>query len=315
MMLDTVNFSITQADIEGVVDFLNEIPQHLNADTISTHNYRGENVVTGNIDNLKVSVSRWQVRVGNGSLCKYLFGDNFQTMGRAEIKDAVGKISDSLHIPVESATITRLDIAENIVVRHAPQVYINHLGDLAHAKRLLNPSGLYFTGRAKTLCFYDKIREQKDRGEPIPEVFDSCNVLRYEQRYMGRLGEVFKTDSVKASTLYDERFYIGLLNRWRDDYRAIRKINDITPNFQYMKSKKDFDLLGRLSYIEQIGGEVAMIEQITEAQKRGELTAKQAFDLRQAVKDTCKVRENFIVKSEVITELDKKIAEAVRFYR
>ena len=73
--------------------------------------------------------------------------------------------------------------------------------------------------------------------------------------------------------------------------------------------------MGRLAYIEQIGGEVAMLEQITEAQKRGELTAKQAFDLRQAVKDSCKVRENLTTPSEAITELDKKIADSIRFYR
>ena len=64
-----------------------------------------------------------------------------------------------------------------------------------------------------------------------------------------------------------------------------------------------------------MGGEVAMMEQIAEAQKRGDLTAKQAFDLRQAVKDSCKERENLTAQSEAITELDKKIAEAVRFYR
>ena len=208
-----------------------------------------------------------------------------------------------------------MDIAENLIVRHPPQVYFNHLGMLHNAKRLPHPEGLYYTQRAKTLCFYDKVREQRAKGEPIPELFQSSNVLRYEQRYMGRLGEAFKVEVVTASTLYDERFYIELLNRWRDDYRAIKKINDVTPNFQFMKTKRDFDLLGRLAYIEQIGGEVAMLEQITEAQKRGELTAKQAFDLRQAVKDSCKVRENLTTPSEAITELDKKIADSIRFYR
>ena len=57
------------------------------------------------------------------------------------------------------------------------------------------------------------------------------------------------------------------------------------------------------------------IAQIAEAQKRGELTAKQAHDLRQAVKVACQEREGLTVKSEAIEELNKKIAEAVRFYR
>ena len=88
-MLDTVNFRITQAEVKGGVDFLSEIPPDLNPDTISLHNYRGEDVVTGTLDNLKISVSRWQVKIGEGSLCKFLLGDNFQTMGRADIKRAI----------------------------------------------------------------------------------------------------------------------------------------------------------------------------------------------------------------------------------
>lgn len=314
-MLDTVNFSISQAEVRGDVDFINEISQHLNPDTISLHNYRGEEVITGSLDNLKVSVSRWQLRVGDGSLCKYVFGDNFHTMGRADIKRAVEKVSDSLHLDISQAEVKRLDIAENLCVRQPPQVYFNHLGMLSYYSRLPQPNSLYYSKTGKQIIFYDKVQEQKDKGEPIPELYQSSNVLRYEQRYIGRLGAVFKMEAVRGLTLYDERFYIELLNRWRDDYRAIRKINDITPNFQFMKTKRDFDLLGRLAYIEQMGGEVAMMEQIAEAQKRGDLTAKQAFDLRQAVKDSCKVRESLTAPSEAITELDKKIAEAVRFYR
>ena len=58
-----------------------------------------------------------------------------------------------------------------------------------------------------------------------------------------------------------------------------------------------------------------MIEQINEAQKRGDLTKKQAYDLRQAVNDACQIKEGLTVPNEAIKELDKKINEAVRFYR
>lgn len=313
-MLDTVNFKITQAEVEGI-NFLEVIPPHLNPDTLSLHNYRGDEVVTGFLENLKVSISKWQVKIGDGSLCKFVFGDNFHTMQRADIKRAVEAISDSLHIPITEAVITRLDLAENIIVKHPPKVYLNHLGVMPLAKRLANDGSLYYTKRAEVLCFYDKVREQKAKREPIPELYQSSNVLRYEQRYMGRLGEAFKVESVRGSILYDERFYIELLNRWQANYRAIKKINDITPNFDFMKGKKEFALLGKLSYIEQMGGEVAMMEQIAEAQRQGKLTKKQALDLREDIKNTCKERESLTTKSEAITELDKKIAEAIRFYR
>ena len=58
-----------------------------------------------------------------------------------------------------------------------------------------------------------------------------------------------------------------------------------------------------------------MIEQISEAQKTGKLTKKQAFDIRNAIKDACSVKDGFATKSELMEELDKKIFEAVRSYR
>lgn len=313
-MLDTVNFKLTQAEVEGV-DFLCETLPHLNPGGLAFHDYNGEQIVTGTLDGLKVSVSRYQIRVGNGSLCKYLLGDNFQSMGRGDVQRAVEKLSDELHIPMARAIVTRLDVAENIITRHPTPVYLNHLGVLTYANRLLQPNSLYYKKRDETLCFYDKIKEQRANGETIPDLYKGQNVLRYEQRYMKRLGAHFKVEAVTGALLYDESFYIDLLNRWRDTYRAIRKINDVTLNFTAMKTKRELQLMGVLALVKQTGGEIEMLAQIAEAQKRGDLTAKQAFDLRTAVKNACKVREGLTVPNDAITELDKKIADAVRFYR
>lgn len=108
---------------------------------------------------------------------------------------------------------------------------------------------------------------------------------------------------------------MALIKRWRDTYKVINKVNDITLNFQAMTSKRQLYKMGVLSMVERVGGEVEMINQINEAQKRGDLTSKQAFDLRKEVKEACKVKEGLTVESEAIAELDKKIIEAVRFYR
>ena len=115
--------------------------------------------------------------------------------------------------------------------------------------------------------------------------------------------------------LYDEAFYIDILNRWKDTYKAIQKINDVSLNFQAMKSKQQLYKMGVLSLIEQAGGQLQMIEQINEAQKRGELSKKQAFDLRKAINDACKINDGLTVPNEAIQELDKKVNEAVKFYR
>ena len=67
--------------------------------------------------------------------------------------------------------------------------------------------------------------------------------------------------------------------------------------------------------IEQAGGLLEMFNQITEAQKRGELTSKQAYDARQDVNNACSIREGISVPNEAIQELDKKVNETVKYYR
>lgn len=312
-MFDTVNFKLTAADVEGV-SFIEETPCYLT--DVATHQYNGGDlVVTGNLAGLKVTVNRWQVRVKDGSLCKWFLGDNFKSMGRADVQRAVERLSDELHLPMNLAAVTRLDVGCNIITQHPTEVYINHLGVLAWAKRLLQPSGLYYHRRDEKLCFYDKNREQRARGEQPPDLYRGRNVLRYEQRYTHRLASVLGVPAVTGATLFDEAFYIAVVKRWRDTYKAIRKINEIQLNFQAMKSKQQLYRFGVLSLVERAGGEVEFIAQIAEAQKRGELTAKQAHDLRQAVKAACQEREGLTIKSEAIDELNKKVAEAVRFYR
>lgn len=316
-MLDTVMFRLTMAEVEGV-DFLNETPYYLDPYrlTFSQRSDGGRNV-KGYLDGLMVTITPTIVSINGGSLCKWMLGDNYQSLGRRDIKRAVERLSDTLHLPMERATITRLDIGASIPVKEPVCNYFNHLGLLDYAERCLQPYTLYYHRhqKAETLCFYDKNEEQKKHNGKIPDLYRGVNVLRYEQRYVAKLPRLLGVPQVTAAMLYDERFYISMLNKWREAYQAIRKVNDITINFQSMKTKKDLQRMGVLALAEQWGGELGLIAHINEAQKRGDLTTKQAYDLRQAVKNACKVKDGLTVPSTAISELDKKIAEAIRFYR
>ena len=132
-MYDTVNFRLKQYEAGGI-DFLAETPCYF--DVTGTHNFNGETVLSGNLNGLKITVRRSGVNVKGGSLCKWYLGDNFQSMGRGDVKKAIEKLSDTLHLPIERASVTRLDIAQNFIVKHPTSVYYNHLGILAYAKRL-----------------------------------------------------------------------------------------------------------------------------------------------------------------------------------
>ena len=311
-MYDNIDFWL-QSGVAGGVDFLSAAPKSI--EITGQHDFNGVPVLSGKIDGLRVTVTPDSLRIKDGSLCKWFLGDNFQTMQRADTKQAIEKLSDILSLPMDQATVTRIDVAQNFIVKHPPLVYFNHLGEYAKSRRLEQPDGLYYSNNNGLLVFYNKTKEQQDKNQPIPELYQGRNTLRYEQRYKRRLGKTFGVDRVTAACLYDEAFYKGIIDRWRDAYQSIKKVNDIQLRFEGMKTKKDLYRYGVLSLVTMSGGERAMLSQITEAQRMGELSSKQAFDLRAAIAEACKTKDGLTVQSDVITELDQKVKDAARFYR
>lgn len=311
-MFDTVYFRLYK-EVAGDVDLLTKIPCCLN--NVGEHYFNNEPIITGDLNGLKISLNTNQLKVKDGSLCKWFLGDNFKTMGRSDTQKAIEKLSDILHLPMDKASVTRLDVAQNFITMHPPEVYFNHLGELRYTERLLQPSGLYYKGSNLSLCFYDKNKEQKSHRRPIPDLYQNRNVLRYEQRYTSRVASQMGVSEVTGALLYDEAFYQEVLNRWRAKYEAIQKVNDISLNFEAMKTKQQLYKMGVLSIVQMAGGAMKMYEQIREAQNQGKLTKKQAFDLRKTVKDALEVREGLTVQNEAIKELNKKVAEAIKYYR
>jgi len=324
-MYDNVDFKLRNTDVSEI-DFLDETPQYLDIVT-GEHDFNGKRVVSGILGNtltdnyFKVTVSGQGVNIKNGSLCKFYLGNNFKTLQRADVQKAIEKLSDTLHLPIREATVTRLDIAQNFILKEPPDVYYSHFGELQHSKR--SPittvaggiEGLYYFNRFGLSLFYNKLKEQKDKGQPIPELYQNSHVMRYEQRYTKRLSKSFNVERLTAATLYNEKFYIDVINRWRDNYFSIKKINDISLNFEAMKGRKDLYTFGVLFLIESQGGELSMIAQINEAYKTGKLTRRQADEMKLVVRDTCKVKEGITVKNDAILELDRKVAQAVKYYR
>lgn len=306
-MYDTINFRLTAGDAVGV-NFLEETSCYLT--DIGEHVYSNGVSLSGNLGGLKVGITSDKITVKDRSICKWFMGNNYNSMSRDDVRRAVERLSDELHLPMNLATVTRLDVASNLIMQYPIDVYTRHLGALRYAGRLEQPHGLLYNRRNESLCFYNKNREQRDKGEQIPELYQGKNVLRYEQRYLKRLPFVLKVQAVTGATLYEEDFYSAVVARWRDTYNAISKIEDIALDGKAMKGLREWDRLGRLAYIERVGGELAFLKTVDEQQKTGEITAKQAYSIKQAAK-RLKRQDGLTVKSEVIKELDSKIAEVL----
>ena len=313
-MYDTVFLCLTKADVSGVA-FLEVVPRLL--DNVVESRCNDVVSITGDLNGLKVTATGQRVRIMGGSLCKFQFGNNCQTMGRRDTQQAIEKLSDSLTLPMDKANVTRVDVAQNFIMRNPVAVYLNHLGVLRYADRLEEPSGLYYRLKGGRLCFYDKNRERRDKKEAIPDLFRGQSVLRYERRYTQRIVAKFRVAEVTGATLYKEGFYIKVLDAWRDDYQAIQTINDINTavNFQTMTTIPELHKAGVLALVDKAGGQIAFLSQLKEAQQRGDIGKVQACRLRKEVEKACQETGGQTAQSEAIEELDRKVAEAVRFYR
>jgi len=323
-MFDNIDLELLQNDVL-TTDFLSETINYF--DVTGEHNFTGEYVISGRLnDCFKISVSERKISIKDASLCKWFLGNNFETLQRKDVQHAIEKLSDTLHLPIDKAKVTRIDVAQNFILKYPVQVYYNHLGEMAYSKRVPvidernKTEGLYYYQNNKRglSLFYNKVKEQKNKRQPIPGLYEHQNVLRYEQRHKNNLSKTFNVEYVTASMLYDESFYKTVINMWGANYKAIKKIlNRNKLNFKDMDitTKKELYDIALLEYIHNSGGELAMIEQINEMQKMSKLTRKQAFDLRQHVKDTCKLTIGSESLNETIYELDKKVNEAIKFYR
>ena len=311
-MYDTVDFYLSGIDIGGI-DLLSEIPCYIEQDTIVEHRYKDGTTIEGRIKGLKVRIREKRIKVFGGSLCKWYFGDNYKTMTREDARRAIERLSDTLHLPLDKAKVSRLDVAQNVILENPVNVYLNHLGELRYTKRMEYRNGLYYEKkRGMKLCFYDKNKEQRAKQEPIQEEYKGKNVLRYEQRYTARLGEQLKCKEVTGKMLFTEEFYNNIVVKWFETYRAINKIHDTAMNFEAIKTKRDLYKMGIISLAERFGGELGLLEQIKEAQTVQKINKMQARGLRTAVKNALEEDEILTAYSEAIKELDARVEEAAK---
>lgn len=292
-------------------DLLAEIPVYL--ENTTAHEKQDQIYYSGSLKNLRVYVSERGISI-NGSLSKYHLSDNMQTLSRQDTEQALQRLSDDLHLPIKEAQVSRVDFAHNFIMKHEPEVYYPYLGESQYFKRYIQPESLYYKNGNRTKLFYDKPAEVKSGGYKIPEVWTGKHVLRYEIRYQRRLNKQLKEPVVKGRTLYDEKFYIKLINNYISEFKSIKKNAEISLDTENMKTPKDFWDQMALLMINNIGqnGAVDLVE---------ELRAKKVFDkaeyysrLKKDIRDKSK-KYSTSDSTPLIQELEGKISVLKRYYR
>ena len=310
-MYDNIDFILNIEKTPGE-DYLKNIPQFLSSISSQGYSKFGE-YINGYSDSLKVSITANRVKIYDSSLCKYYLGENFKTLTRVDTKNAIEKISNHLHLPFSLAKIGRIDFSQNIIMKYPANLYYPYLGEALYYNRLEQNNGLYYnlkTGK-RQLLFYGKIHEQKEKRQPIPELYNGRNLLRFEARYKKDIVKQLNCPAVTGEMLYNENFYHGLVARWKQEYFSIQKIQSKIDIMKPTGSTKE--LIENLALYTLLDiGQPKVLRKIKEWQESGEISKKQAADHRHKLRQL----SNFISRensNEMITELDRKINEATHY--
>ena len=220
-MIDKINLSLPRCrdmpDISGYLDNGNE----------SSNVKTGEVSVFGNVENIKVMQYFGGYSI-QGSLPKFLYGNNVCQLTRKEVGQAIEKLSDRLHLPLNDARVTSIEVGANICLTKQHTAYTRLLGDMPRMQRVSMADSLYYKGSGKVhprqYYFYDKVAEVKKSGGTMPQGLEAANMMRYEMRLNGRLPFQLSIPEFKGSTLQDREVYQELINRWLNGYLSINKL-------------------------------------------------------------------------------------------
>ncbi len=220
-MIDNIKLSLPRCrdmpDISGYLDNGNE----------NCSMKTGEVSVYGNVENIKVTQYFGGYSI-QGSLPKFLYGNNVCQLTRKEVGLAIEKLSDRLHLPLDDADITKIEVGANICLAKQHTAYTRLLGDMPRMQRVSMADSLYYQGSGRVYprqyYFYDKVAEVKKHGGTMPQGLEAANMMRYEMRLNGRLPFQLSIPEFKGSTLQDRVVYQELINRWLNGYLSIHKL-------------------------------------------------------------------------------------------
>tara|TARA_R110000822_G_scaffold192686_1_gene331355 strand:- start:82 stop:1008 length:927 start_codon:yes stop_codon:yes gene_type:complete len=219
-MYDTVNMYYNILDnpapsIEKLFEHCNNKSEHYNVKNDSSY-------VQGDLRNMKVTLNEASISV-KGSLCKYFYGNNIDTLNLTNTREALNQISADLSIDIHKASVSRIDFSTNIVTDFTPTIYYPYLGQLSRFERYEQPNSIYYNQQAKRLLFYDKIEEAKNKGMTIPKQHIGDNLLRYELVLNKGISRYLKYNGLYVQDLGSEELYRQLLHLWYSYYQQIQK--------------------------------------------------------------------------------------------
>lgn len=251
---------------------------------------------TGHLGNLYLKAEDRGLRI-NGSLPGFLCGTNFYSLDVSDTKQAFEKMEDLLSFSVRNGIITAVDIAQNLELDHAPDLYLSLFGKSRRTQPERWKETVYYETQSIKKTFYDKGKEMTGREKP--QELKTKNLLRYELRYKKGFRKRF--GEITPAGLTDLGLRKRMIDHWKKEYKAIKKRNIMTPNYKEITTPGQWEKFLMMEAIK--------IEGIDEVLSKIDLTAMDAKGRYRARKRMRKLitDSDHTERSDLINELDEKI--------
>jgi hypothetical protein len=266
--------------------------------------------VVGMIGNFNVKLTHDYISL-NGSLCKFLKGNNIDTLTRPEIKLAIDKLSKSVGLPIAKGYLRRIDIGRNFKMGNYVIDYFNVLKETPKYLRNIHITTLKYTRGQYVLCFYDKGKEVADKAMNTNRKSETLNrsmMLRYELKIEGNVAKRLKYQKAKVALLFSPTFLNKLNEKWYRHYEKIVKEKRFVFS-EKVDGVKELRTQIELAGIENFGGETVIRAYIDDLRKKNNWTYKQTHDANRMVD---KILNNPVLIEDIdlVKELNQIVYDA-----
>ena len=276
----------------------------------------GSRSITGSFKGLKLAAGSSGVSI-KGSLCKYYLQSNINSIGRQDAERAIEMMADDLGLAIQKATVSRADVAFNMLMNYQPKIYYPLLGRCSRYVRLEQPTSIYYNNSKRVKLFYDKLAELKKQQVPIPAILKGKNVMRYELRLTRNIAAQMQMPAITVATLTDEKFYMKVVQRWQKEYANIQKQQKQKIDFMNMQisTPKDFYEQMAWAMIQHLG-EADTMQLIEDLKIAGKFEHKEyPSRLKKQIKDHLKKLNRHNTTNGLLAEMDKKIQRVGMYCR
>jgi len=267
----------------------------------------GTHYTQGRYKNIVVNYNEQSMSL-EGSLPKYYYGNNLETLTMSASEVAIQSLSDLIGYDLSNSVVSRVDFSTNILTQYTPKYYYNYLGKLSRFVRSESGDSLYYNQQGKNLIFYNKIKEAKKKQMPIPKEFENKNVLRYELAIKKNLAKFCKR-TILVKDLYKRDIYNLFLYKWQELYTNIDKQkNNIEIMTNNIQTPKDFEVQLLAGLIKQVG--YLKVENLIEQMKVRKTFQHNEYYSRLKSKFR-KMSKQEIDNSDIINEINTKVNNVV----